>query len=80
MAAIDDVVLMIETKKAQEVAASQESQTDVTAKADQARLCCKNASDYAKTVGGKPWHYLLIPHDAVSANVTLDQLSVRFGA
>lgn len=78
VAALDDVVLMIETKKAQEVAAAQESETDVKAKAEQAALWCKNASDYAKSVGGKPWRYLLIPHDAVAANVTLQALIGRY--
>ena len=78
VAALDDVVLMIETKKAQEVAAAQESETDVKAKAEQAALWCKNASDYAKSVGGKPWRYLLIPHDAVAANVTLPVLIQKF--
>jgi type III restriction enzyme len=79
VAALDDVILMIETKKAQEVAASQESETDVRAKADQAALWCKNATDYSNKVGGKPWRYLLIPHDAVAANVTMDNLVSRFG-
>lgn len=78
IAATDSVILMIETKKAQEVTASQESETDVTAKATQATLWCKNASDYSAKVGGKPWRYLLIPHDAVAANVTLDALIARF--
>lgn len=82
VAAMDDVILMIETKKAQEVTASQESEgheSDVKAKADQAAIWCKNASDYSARVGGKPWRYLLIPHDAVAANVTLDNLIARFG-
>ena len=70
---------MIETKKAQEVTASQESETDVKAKAVQAAIWCRNASDYSKNVAGKPWRYLLIPHDAVAANVTLDNLIQRFG-
>jgi type III restriction enzyme len=78
VAALDNVILMIETKKAQEVAASLESETDVKAKADQAVLWCKNASDHSKKVGGKPWRYLLIPHDAVAANVTLEHLINRF--
>jgi type III restriction enzyme len=79
VAQLDDVILMIETKKAQEVAAALESETDVKAKAAQATLWCKHATEYAMTVGGKPWKYLLIPHDAVAANVTLDKLIERFG-
>lgn len=79
VAQLADVVLLIETKKAQEVSAAQESATDVKAKAEQATLWCKHASDYAKTVGGKPWKYLLVPHDAVAANVTLENLIARYG-
>ncbi len=78
VAQLPDMVLLIETKKAQEVAAAQESETDVKAKAEQATLWCKHASDYAKTVGGKPWKYLLVPHDAVAANVTLENLIARY--
>ena len=78
MAALDDVILMIETQKAQEVAAAQESETDVKAKAQQATLWCKHASDYGKAIGGKPWKYLLVPHDAVAANVTLENLVTRY--
>lgn len=78
VAATDNVILMIETKKAQEVAAAQDSETDVAAKANQATFWCKNASDYSAGVGGKPWRYLLIPHDVVAANVTLDALIGRF--
>src|SRR6218665_190374 len=48
-------ILMVETK----------AQTDVDtpvvqAKADAAAIWCKQASDYAATVGGKPWKYLLL--------------------
>ena len=78
VAALDDVTLMIETKKASEVNQSQESETEVKAKADQAVLWCKNASDYSAKVGGKPWAYLLIPHDAVAQNMTLAALKARY--
>ncbi|MGE0113030.1 DEAD/DEAH box helicase [Aquabacterium sp.] len=76
--ALDDITLMIETKKAKEVTEAQESETEVKAKANQAVIWCKNASDYAAKVGGKPWAYLLIPHDAVAPNVTLSALRGRF--
>ena len=73
-----DMVLVIETKKAQEVADARETATDVKAKGDQASLWCMNATDYSKSVGGKPWRYLLIPHDVVAANVTLENLVSRY--
>jgi len=72
-------MLMIETKKASEVIAAHESETEVKAKADQAVVWCKNATDDSNKVGGKLWRYLLIPHDAVAANVTLENLISRFG-
>ena len=77
--ALEDITLMIETKKAKEVAEAQDTETEVKAKADQAVIWCKNASDYATKVGGKPWRYLLIPHDAVAQNTTLAYLVNRFG-
>ena len=76
--ALDDITLMIETKKAREVTEAQESETEVKAKADQAVIWCKNASDYAAKVGGKPWVYLLVPHDAVAQNMTLVALRARY--
>ena len=39
----------------------------------------KHASDYAKAVGGRPWKDLLMPHDALAANATLESLVRRFG-
>jgi len=76
--ALEDITLMIETKKAREVTEAQESETEVKAKADQAVIWCKNASNYAAVVGGKPWAYLLVPHDAVAQNITLAALRMRF--
>jgi type III restriction enzyme len=29
--------------------------------------------------GGKPWRYLLIPHDEIAENKTLAGLAARFG-
>ena len=48
------------------------------AKADAAVTWCKNASEYSQAQGGKPWKYLLIPHDVVAHNVTLPALAGRF--
>ena len=46
----------------------------VTAKAKAAVEWCRHASEHAKTYGGKPWTYLLIPNDAITASATLDAL------
>lgn len=37
-----------------------------------------HTNDHAKTYGGKPWRYVLIPHDALLENVTLAGLTGRF--
>ena len=59
--------LMIETKKAMDM-----NSAEVKAKAAAAFEWCKHASDYSHKHGGKPWKYLLIPHDAVAVNKTLN--------
>lgn len=50
----------------------------VKAKAKAARTWIGHASAHAKTYGGKPWRYVLIPHDAMLANVTLAGLAAKF--
>lgn len=65
--------LLIETKAAKDMDAS-----DVKAKAEAAAIWCKNASIYSTQHGGKPWRYLLIPHTAIAANMTLDGLATKF--
>jgi type III restriction enzyme len=39
---------------------------------------CRHASDHAKTYNGKPWKYVLMPHDAVAENMTIERLAERF--
>ncbi len=43
----------------------------VLAKAKAASEWCKYASEYEKQNSGKPWKYLLIPHDEISESQTL---------
>ncbi len=65
--------LLIETKAAKDM-----DVTDVKAKADAAVIWCKNASIFSTQHGGKPWKYLLIPHDVVASNATLTSLVSRY--
>jgi type III restriction enzyme len=51
----------------------------VLAKRDAAVKWCSNASDHAASYGGKPWKYVLIPHDAITENMTIQMLSSTFG-
>jgi len=49
------------------------------AKKEVALAWCANASNHAASYGGKPWRYLLIPHDEIAENITLAGLSAQFG-
>lgn len=68
-----EVNLVIETKQASEM-----DSLEVKAKARTAVTWCRHASDYTAGVGGKPWRYLLVPHDALAANATIAGLVSRF--
>ena len=48
------------------------------AKAKAAKTWCEHASVHELKHGGKPWSYLLIPHDAITGNMTLAGLASRF--
>jgi type III restriction enzyme len=48
---------------------------EVLAEKDAAVQWCRHATRHAVSHGGKPWTYLLIPHDAISANMTLAGLA-----
>jgi type III restriction enzyme len=50
----------------------------VMAKAKAARTWVGHANAHAQTYSGKPWRYVLIPHDAVLANATLAGLAGKF--
>lgn len=50
----------------------------VLAKKEAALKWCANASNHALSNGGKPWNYLLIPHDEIAENMTLDGLAEKF--
>ena len=73
VAATADVNLIVEAKAAKDM-----ETPEVKAKADAAVVWCKNASDYSVQNGGKPWKYLLVPHDAVASNATLGAMANQF--
>ncbi|MCC6528169.1 MAG: DEAD/DEAH box helicase family protein [Polyangiaceae bacterium] len=50
----------------------------VLAKARAAATWCMHATAHATANKGKPWRYVLIPHDAIADNMTLDGLAKRF--
>ncbi|WP_181184336.1 hypothetical protein [Prosthecodimorpha hirschii] len=48
------------------------------AKAKAARTWVGHANAHAKSYSGKPWRYVMIPHDAMLENVTLAGLAAKF--
>jgi type III restriction enzyme len=69
-----DMVYMLEPKKRSEL-----EDPIVVAKKESAIKWCSHATDHAATYDGKPWRYVLIPHDEIAENLTLDFLAERFG-
>jgi type III restriction enzyme len=47
---------------------------EVQTKRDVAVKWCALATQYAASIGGKPWKYALIPHDVITDNRTLKGL------
>jgi type III restriction enzyme len=73
VAETDSAIFMLEPKRRDEM-----KDDEVVAKKDAAVKWCKQASDHAKTCKGKPWKYLLIPHDVIADNITLEWLAQQF--
>lgn len=73
---------VVETKTAKflcEPKRADQIETDeVQAKAKAAVTWCIHATAHEAKHGGKPWRYLLIPHDAITANMTVAGLATRF--
>ena len=74
MAEVDEVIYMLEPKARNEM-----HDAEGLAKRDAAVKWCKQASDHAATHGGKPWKYLLIPHDVIAENMTLAGFASQHG-
>lgn len=68
-----DIIYMLEPKMRKEM-----EDSVVIAKKDAAIKWCEHASNHAATHDGKPWRYVLIPHDEIASNITLSGLADRF--
>lgn len=68
-----DCVYMLEPKAKNEMTSS-----EVLAKKDAAVIWCNRATTHALSNGGKPWKYILIPHDVIAENMTLAGLASQF--
>jgi type III restriction enzyme len=73
VAETESVIYMLEPK-----ASTALDDSEVLAKRDAAVKWCNQASDHARASGGKAWQYVLIPHDAISENMTLAGLAGHF--
>ncbi len=51
---------------------------EVQAKARAATEWCRHATDHELAHGGKPWSYVLIPHDAIKASASLQGLAATY--
>ena len=51
---------------------------EVIAKKDSAVRWCQHATEHSAKNGGKPWKYLLIPHDAIAENMSIAGLAAQF--
>jgi type III restriction enzyme len=69
-----DTIYMLEPKRRTDLGTE-----EVEAKKTVGAQWCRHASQYALTYGGKPWRYVLIPHDVIAENMTLDVLARQFG-
>ena len=68
-------LFLCEPKRASEIAS-----VEVLAKKEAAQEWCRHAGRHSVEHGGKPWEYLLIPHDAITANMTVAGFAARFAA
>jgi len=69
----DNAIYMVETKKEGDI-----DSADVQEKARAALQYCTHATDYTTSNGGKPWKYVLIPHNAVMGNMSIEYLVKNF--
>ena len=69
----EEAIYMIEPKSKDKM-----SDADVIQKADAAKTYCKYATEHNLEHGGKPWYYLLIPHDDINTSTSLNYLISKY--
>ena len=73
MAETADTIYLIETKKEGDM-----DTAEVQEKSQAAFAYCRHATEFTTQNGGKPWKYILIPHDVVKMNMGFDTLVKNF--
>lgn len=64
-----DTIYLVETKKETDIPTE-----EVQEKARAALKYCQTATEYTTNNGGKPWKYILLPHDSVKYNMEFKYL------
>jgi type III restriction enzyme len=73
VAETSDTIYMLEPKARNEL-----EDPIVLAKRDAAVRWCAQATAHAQDHGGKPWRYVLVPHDVIAENMSLTGLAAQF--
>jgi type III restriction enzyme len=73
VAETDDTIYMLEPKARNEL-----DDQEVLEKQAMAVTWCQHASTHTASYGGKPWQYVLIPHDVIAENMTLKGLVSQY--
>ncbi len=68
-----EAIYLVETKKEGDIESS-----EVQQKARAALQYCQHASEFNAQHGGKPWKYVLIPHNAVTVNMSFQTLVKQY--
>lgn len=69
----EDTIYMVEPKSSANML-----DPDVIAKKEAALKYCKYASEFTAENNGKPWKYLLVPHNEISRTINFDYLISKF--
>jgi len=69
----EDTIYMVEPKSSANI-----NDTDVIAKKEAALKYCKYATQFTSQNNGKPWKYLLVPHNEISRTINFDLLIAKF--
>lgn len=69
----ENIIYLVEIKRESDL-----SDREVQEKAKAALQYCSHASEYTTQNGGKPWEYLLIPHNKVKPNMSFAYLAKAY--
>lgn len=75
VAETEETIFMFEPKARNDL-----GDEEVLAKKDSAVRWCQHATAHALKNRGKPWKYVLVPHDAIAENMSMKGLAAQFAA